>query len=110
MLDVLVPNNGKAVLNFILNENTLRCTARQFKVGNDILDNMSRLYSQTQNRDVKDLMFLLMCEVLTKKELNARITKTLVVNGEISPWGPIAWKKFKHGSTSSQIVIPYCLR
>jgi hypothetical protein len=110
LLDVLVPNNGNAALDYILQENTLRHTTRHYNVGNQLLDNMARLYGQTQNPDVKDLMLLLMCGVLTKKELNTRITKALITNGDNTSWKPIKTKKFKRTSTLTYNVCPYFLR
>ncbi len=101
VLDVLVPNNGHAALAYILEENTLRHTTRHYVVGNELLDNMARLYGQTQNHDVKHLVLLLMCGVLTKKELNERIKKARITNGDNTPWKPIKTKKFKRTSTSA---------
>jgi hypothetical protein len=110
VLDVLVPNKGNEALEYVLQQHTSRKVGKFGTVGNELLDNMARLYGQTQNREIKYLMFLLMCGVLKRNECNTRIRNALIQLGDVSPWKGINKWKFKRGSTFTLIICPYILR
>ncbi len=73
VLDVLVPDAGKEALAYVLENDRARHTENFGTKGDDLVNNMLRVYIITTTPDIKDLMLQQMCAVLKRTDLNTRL-------------------------------------
>ena len=105
VLGVLVPDAGKEALAYVLENDRSRHTYNFGRKGDDLVNNMLRVYIITTSPDIKDLMLQQMCAVVKRTDLNTRLRAACSQLGRTHDFETIHKRKFRSASKSARKIL-----